>query len=77
MTDLAASGRGKSLKWMPKPMMAALIISALLCLSLALLTYGTNDVLFFQSYAAKAAHDGTAALYRDGANLVAYHPKAD
>lgn len=60
---------------MPRPLLAALIVSAVLCLALASLTYGTNDVLFFQSYVAKAAQDGTAALYRDGASLVAYHPE--
>lgn len=75
MTDLEKPGREKSLRSIPKPMMAALVISAALCLALASLTYGTNDVLFFQSYVAKAAHDGTAALYRHGANLVAYHPE--
>jgi hypothetical protein len=74
MTDLAESGRGKSLREMPGPMMAALLISAMECLALAAMTYGTSDVLFFQSYAVKAAHDGATALYRDGANLVAYHP---
>jgi hypothetical protein len=75
MTNLAESGRGKRLMSMPKPMMAAMIISASLCLALTLLTYGTNDVLFFQAYAVKAAHDGTAALYRDGASPRAFHTK--
>jgi hypothetical protein len=54
----------------------ALGISAAVCLALASLTYGSNDVLYFQSFAAKAAHDGTAALYRDGAHLIAYHPES-
>ncbi len=54
----------------------ALAISATVCLALASLTYGTNDVLYFQSFVAKAAHDGTAALYRDGAKLIAYHPES-
>jgi uncharacterized membrane protein len=62
------------MKHMPRSLLISLLISATLCLALASLTYGTNDVLFFQSYVVKAAHDGTAALYRDGANLVAYHP---
>lgn len=75
MTDLAEPGRDESFWSMPKPLMAALIISAALCLALASLTYGTSDVLYFQSYVAKAAHDGTAALYRDGAGLIAYHPE--
>jgi len=74
MTDLTQSGSGKSLRSMPLPLMAALILSAILCLALASMTYGTNDIAFFQSYVAKAAHDGTAALYRSGASLVAYHP---
>lgn len=60
---------------MPRRLLIALIIAALLCLSLASLTYGTNDVLFFQSYVAKAGHDGIAALYRDGARLIGYHPQ--
>ena len=58
---------------MPRSLVAALLASATLCLALASLTYGTNDVLYFQSYRAKAARDGTAALYRDGARLIAYH----
>lgn len=56
--------------------MAALAVSAALCLALASLTYGTNDVLFFQSYAVTAARDGATALYRHGAPLVAWHPKS-
>jgi uncharacterized membrane protein len=74
--DLAKSDREKSLWPIPRRLMTALVISATLCLALASLTYGTNDVLYFQSIAAKAAHDGTAALYRDGARLVAYHPES-
>src|SRR5664279_24146 len=68
--------RDKSLRSMPSPLMAALAVSAALCLALASLTYGTNDVLFFQSYAASAARDGAAALYRNGGPLVAWHPKS-
>jgi len=60
----------------PARLMIALAISATACLALASLTYGTNDVLYFQSFVAKAAHDGTGALYRDGAKLIAYHPEA-
>jgi len=65
----------QSIRSMPLTLWAALIISGVLCLTLASLTYGTNDILFFQSYTVKAAHNGTAALYRDGASLVAYHPE--
>ena len=42
-------------------------------IGLALSTYGTNDVLFFKSYAVKAARTGVASLYRDGAQVVEFH----
>jgi hypothetical protein len=64
-----------ALRKMPQSLVAAILVSMILCLALDALTYGTNDVLFFQSYNAKAARDGAVALYRDGAHLVAYHPE--
>ena len=49
---------------------AVVISAAILKLILALSTVGTNDVLFFQAYAAKVKADGAAALYRDGVVLL-------
>ena len=69
VTDSAASF------WpVPRSLMLALAVSALICLALAALTYGSNDVVYFQSYVVKASHEGIDALYRDGANLIAFHP---
>jgi len=44
-------------------------------LMLASFTYGTNDILFFKSYAVKAGSSGVAALYSEGAPLVEFHPE--
>jgi hypothetical protein len=44
---------------------AVVLSAALLKLILALSTVGTNDVLFFQAYAAKVQSEGAVALYRD------------
>jgi hypothetical protein len=55
-------------------MVASLVTAAVLCLALASFTYGTNDLLVFQSYVAKAAREGTAALYRDGVSPAGFHP---
>jgi hypothetical protein len=49
----------------------------LIKITLALKTYGTNDVLFWEADLEKIRHDGAVALYRDGAVLyrgtIAYH----
>jgi hypothetical protein len=49
------------------------LIALAIGLMLASLTYGTNDILFFKSYAVKASSSGVAALYREGAGLVEFH----
>jgi len=54
---------------------AGLLIATAVGLTLASLTYGTNDILFFKSYAVKASSSGVAALYREGAPLVEFHPE--
>ncbi len=53
--------------------MIGLIAAAAVCVTLASTTYGTNDILFFKSYAVKAEQVGVAPLYRDGAELVEFH----
>jgi len=58
-----------------KLFVAGLLIAVAVGLTLASLTYGTNDVLFFKSYAVKASSSGVAALYREGAPLVEFHPE--
>jgi hypothetical protein len=58
-----------------KLFVAGALIALTVGLMLATLTYGTNDVLFFKSYAVKASNSGVAALYRDGAGLVEFHPE--
>lgn len=50
---------------------AVAAMAFLLKLTLALRTYGTNDVLFWEANLVKIRHDGALALYRDGATL--YH----
>src|ERR1051326_9014163 len=46
-----------------------LAAATLIKIVLSLCTFGTNDVLFFQSYSAKIQAAGGVALYRDGAVL--------
>ncbi len=56
-----------------RPFLLAAIIAVAIGAFLATTTYGTNDILFFKSYAVKAQRVGVAPLYRDGANLVEFH----
>lgn len=56
-----------------RPFAMALVLAAGLCLTLLSTSYGTNDILFFKSYAVKAGEAGVAPLYRDGAALVELH----
>jgi hypothetical protein len=58
-----------------KHFLAAVIIALAVGLMLASFTYGTNDILFFKSYAVKVSSSGAAALYREGAPLVEFHPE--
>jgi hypothetical protein len=58
-----------------KHFIAAAMIALAIGLTLASLTYGTNDILTFKSFAVKASSAGVAALYRDGAPLVEFHPE--
>src|SRR5207253_10747182 len=58
-----------------KFLIAGLVIALAVGLTLASLTYGTNDILFFKSYAVKASSSGVADLYREGAPLVEFHPE--
>jgi len=51
----------------------ALVIAMAIGITLAWTTYGTNDILFFKSYAVRAGETGVAPLYRDGAKLVEFH----
>jgi hypothetical protein len=55
------------------PFVVGLIAAVAICAALASTTYGTNDILFFKSYAVKAKQVGVAPLYRDGAELVEFH----
>jgi len=61
--------------WPFKVFAAGLLIALAIGLTLASLTYGTNDILTFKSFAVKASTAGVAALYREGAPLVEFHPK--
>jgi hypothetical protein len=56
-----------------RPFVLALVIAMAIGGTLAVTTYGTNDILFFKSYAVKAEQTGVAPLYREGANLVEFH----
>src|SRR5438105_11628659 len=58
-----------------KHFIAAAMIALAIGLMLASLTYGTNDILTFKSFPVKASSAGVAALYRDGAPLVEFHPE--
>jgi hypothetical protein len=58
-----------------RPFACGLIVALAIGVTLSFSTYGTNDILFFKSYAVKAAQVGVAPLYRDGANLVEFHPQ--
>ena len=58
-----------------KHFIAAAMIALAIGLTLASLTYGTNDILTFKSFAVKALSSGVQALYRDGAPLVEFHPE--
>lgn len=51
----------------------AVILAVAIGIAFATLTYGTNDILFFKSYAVKAQQAGVEPLYREGAPLVEYH----
>jgi hypothetical protein len=43
--------------------------------ALASFTYGSNDVLFFESFLAYLNINGSEQLYRHGAPLIAFHPE--
>jgi hypothetical protein len=52
---------------------AAVLVALAIGLMLASSTYGTNDILFFKSYAVKVSNSGVADLYREGAPLFEFH----
>ena len=70
---MVASNAHRSLP-LPRLFLGAVLITTIIGLMLAVRTYGTNDILFLKSYAVKAQKVGVAPLYREGANLVEFHP---
>lgn len=52
---------------------AVALVVLLVQTGIADLTYGTNDVLFFKSYATAIENNGVADLYSNGAPLVEYY----
>jgi hypothetical protein len=56
-----------------KHFVAAVMIAVAVGMMLASFTYGTNDILFFKSYAVKVSNSGVADLYREGAPLFEFH----